>query len=332
MARTFQIVRRPRPVPFGENVGAGLRFGARNGPAPLPWTRPAFSADRLAPVGTDRPAPDAGAAERLEVARALATGPQLLLLDEVMAGLTPAEVQQMIAMVRSIRSGMGVTVMIIEHVMGALMALSDHVVVLDHGETIAAGGGRRRRSGGPDRLSGAPAMNDGALLDVRGLAGGYGPVKVLHGIDFSVPGGRITALVGGNGAGKTTAMAMLAGLLEPDSGTIRYGGSAVEGWGSARRVAAGIVLVPEGRLVFPDMTVEENLRLGAINRQARRHTADGMEQVYAQFPRLGERRRQSAGTLSGGEQQMSRGPGLMSRPRILLLDEPSWARPPMWSI
>ena len=146
----------------------------------------------------------------------------------------------------------------------------------------------------------------------------------------SVPAGRITALVGGNGAGKTTAMRMLAGLLTPDSGTIRYKGEAVEGWSSAQRVAAGIVLVPEGRLVFPDMTVEENLRLGAINRQARPHTAEGLDKVYAQFPRLGERRRQAAGTLSGGEQQMlALGRGLMSLPKVLLLDEPSLGLAPL---
>ena len=173
-------------------------------------------------------------------------------------------------------------------------------------------------------------MTGDALLDVAGLAGGHGPVRVLHGIDFAVPAGRIAALVGGNGAGKTTAMAMLAGLLAPAAGTIRYRGTPVEGWSAARRVAAGIVLVPEGRLVFPDLTVEENLRLGAINRQARPHMAEGLESVYARFPRLAERRRQAAGTLSGGEQQMlALGRGLMSRPQVLLLDEPSLGLAPM---
>ena len=167
-------------------------------------------------------------------------------------------------------------------------------------------------------------MTGGALIEATGLAGGYGPAKVLHGIDLAVPAGGIAALVGGNGAGKTTAMRMLAGLLPPASGTVRYRGEAIEGWNTARRVAAGIVLVPEGRLVFPDMTVEENLRLGAIAPPARPHTAEGLAQVYERFPRLGERRRQAAGTLSGGEQQMlALGRGLMSRPRLLLLDEPS---------
>ncbi len=141
VARTFQIVRPFRGLSVQENVETALRFGARDRPA----AAPADAAAILGLTGLDgvagRPA---GALtlvqqKRLEVARALATGPQLLMLDEVMAGLTPAEVQDTIAMVRRIRDDMGITVMIIEHVMGALMALSDHVVVLDHGETIAAG-------------------------------------------------------------------------------------------------------------------------------------------------------------------------------------------------
>ncbi|MCY3829389.1 MAG: ABC transporter ATP-binding protein [Rhodospirillaceae bacterium] len=141
VARTFQIVRPFRGLSVQENVETALRFGARDRPA----AAPADAAAILGLTGLDgaagRPAGALTLAQqkRLEVARALATGPRLLMLDEVMAGLTPAEVQDTIAMVRRIRAEMGVTVMIIEHVMGALMALSDHVVVLDHGETIAAG-------------------------------------------------------------------------------------------------------------------------------------------------------------------------------------------------
>ena len=141
VARTFQIVRPFRGLSVQENVETALRFGARDRPA----AAPADAAAILGLTGLDgaagRPAGALTLAQqkRLEVARALATGPRLLMLDEVMAGLTPAEVQDTIAMVRRIRADMGVTVMIIEHVMGALMALSDHVVVLDHGETIAAG-------------------------------------------------------------------------------------------------------------------------------------------------------------------------------------------------
>lgn len=141
VARTFQIVRPFRGLSVQDNVRTALRFGARDRPA----TALVDAAGILGLTGldgvADRPAGALTLAQqkRLEVARALATGPQLLMLDEVMAGLTPAEVQDTIAMVRRIRTDMGVTVMIIEHVMGALMALSDHVVVLDHGETIAAG-------------------------------------------------------------------------------------------------------------------------------------------------------------------------------------------------
>lgn len=141
VARTFQIVRPFRGLSVRENVATGLRFGARNRAGGAAMDAPGILALTGLESVADRPAGVLTLAQqkRLEVARALATGPELLLLDEVMAGLTPAEVQDTIATVRRIRSDMGVTVMIIEHVMGALMALSDHVVVLDHGETIAAG-------------------------------------------------------------------------------------------------------------------------------------------------------------------------------------------------
>ena len=157
VARTFQIVRPFRGLSVRENIETALRFGAGNRPAAAP-------ADAAGVLGLtelgDVAARQAGTLtlaqqKRLEVARALATGPQLLLLDEVMAGLTPAEVQGMIAMVRRLRGDMGITVMIVEHVMGALMALSDHVVVLDHGETIAAGP--------PARIADDPAVQSAYL-------------------------------------------------------------------------------------------------------------------------------------------------------------------------
>jgi len=167
-------------------------------------------------------------------------------------------------------------------------------------------------------------MTDTAVLQATGLSGGYGAVQVLSDVTIDVGHRAITALIGGNGAGKTTTMRLLAGLLPAASGEIRFEDNRITDSGPAARVAAGIALVPEGRLVFPDMTVDENLRLGAYTARARPHTEDGLERIYTMFPRLAERRRQAGSTLSGGEQQMlALGRGLMSRPKVLLLDEPS---------
>ncbi len=162
------------------------------------------------------------------------------------------------------------------------------------------------------------------------MAGGYGDVRIVHGISLSVHEGSITALVGGNGAGKTTLMLMLAGILEIGSGTFSFSASDVTRWPSHRRVHAGIVLVPEGRWIFPNLSVEDNLRLGALTRRARATWRDRLRTVFALFPRLQERRRQPAAFLSGGEQQMlAIGRGLMARPRLLLLDEPTLGLAPM---
>lgn len=163
-----------------------------------------------------------------------------------------------------------------------------------------------------------------ALLEVENLRAGYGSVPVLHGVDLNVEEGSNAVLLGLNGAGKSTTLMTLAGLLPVTGGQIRYDGKPLTG-SPGGRVRAGIVLVPEGRHVFPALTVKQNLRLGGwtIRRDSRRVRRNLME-VYQIFPRLEERADQLAGTLSGGEQQMlAIGRGLMSSPRLLLIDEAS---------
>jgi branched-chain amino acid transport system ATP-binding protein len=163
-----------------------------------------------------------------------------------------------------------------------------------------------------------------ALLEINAVTAGYGDVVVLHGIDLVVPEGCVTALIGSNGAGKTTTMRCVAGLLKPQQGTLAWRGNVIDALSASQRVELGISLVPEGRLIFPDFTVEENLSIGAFNARARHTRERRLDEMYALFPRLKERRRQHAGTMSGGEQQMlALARGLMAEPRLLLLDEPS---------
>jgi branched-chain amino acid transport system ATP-binding protein len=162
-----------------------------------------------------------------------------------------------------------------------------------------------------------------ALLETRGLNAFYGPVQVLHGLDIAVEEGGITALLGANGAGKTTTLRALCAMVRRE-GAIHYAGAAMNARRTEDVVRLGIAHVPDGRGTFVDLTVEENLRLGAYTRSDREVVNRDFARVYGYFPRLEERRRQQAGTLSGGEQQMlaiSR--ALMLRPRLLLLDEPS---------
>ncbi|MBX6368890.1 MAG: ABC transporter ATP-binding protein [Rhodospirillales bacterium] len=168
------------------------------------------------------------------------------------------------------------------------------------------------------------------MLEVADIVAGYGRVLAVQGVSLSVAEREFVALVGANGAGKSTLMKVLSGLLAPKSGSIRLGGRELAGSGAEEAVAAGIVLVPEGRMVFPRMTVLENLLLGATNPRARKDRERSLERVFALFPRLAERRGQLARTLSGGEQQMlAIGRGLMALPRILILDEPSLGLSPL---
>ncbi|MFD2250472.1 branched-chain amino acid transport system ATP-binding protein [Pseudochelatococcus lubricantis] len=166
------------------------------------------------------------------------------------------------------------------------------------------------------------------MLEIRHLRSGYGRVTVLWDVSLTFREGTLTTIVGPNGAGKTTLLKTLAGLI-PYEGDIRLGGEPLRGkaWDLAER---GIILVPEGRMVFRDMSVEENLSLGAYPRRCRAAFASNLERVYSLFPRLKERHGQLAGSLSGGEAQMlAIGRGLMSMPRILLIDEPSLGLAPV---
>ena len=168
------------------------------------------------------------------------------------------------------------------------------------------------------------------MLEIKNLQVGYGAINALHGISLSVPAEKIVTLIGANGAGKTTTLKTISGLLKPKSGEIFYDGKNIAGLPPHQIVARGISHVPEGRMIFANLTVLENLQLGAYLQKDKKIIRHELEHVFSLFPRLSERQKQIAGTLSGGEQQMlAIGRALMSKPKLLLLDEPSLGLAPL---
>jgi branched-chain amino acid transport system ATP-binding protein len=332
LARTFQTAQ-----PFGnlsvlDNVRLGLLRGAWRGNAPADLARALLalvgysgSETRLA---TTLPHVDR---RLVEIARALSTAPAVLLLDEPAAGLDDADTTKLGSLLQRLARA-GLAVVLVEHDMSLVMSISDDIVVLDAGRRIAAGTPAVVRAdpavkaaylGGTTLARPSVTRKAGAnVLDVHELNAGYGTLGVLDRIGLQVGRGETIAVLGPNGAGKSTLMKALSGLLRPVTGNISFGGQDVSRLPAHLVARAGLILVPEGRQVFPHLTVAENLRLGAT----RRHDFElsEIEPMLQRFPRLRPRLHTAAGLLSGGEQQMlAVARGLLARPDMLLLDEPS---------
>lgn len=369
VARTFQNLQICMNMSALENVmlGAHLRLDRNPLKAALRWpsiTRRdaelrAESADLMRFVGLEAyiearaDSMPYGALKRLEIARALALKPRILFLDEPAAGLNPKETIEVDALVRKVADS-GVTVVLVEHDMKMVMNLSDRILVLDYGRKLAEGTGAEVRLN-PDVIAaylGAHTLEEApsepvidaelaalpsiepplpaeVLLRVSGMESCYGRIKALKGINLEVRRGETVALVGANGAGKTTFLRTLSGVQPMSAGRIHFDGEDISPLRSDKRMRRGICQSPEGRQVFGPLSIEDNLRLGAYT-QARVHVEEDLARVFDMFPILKEKRLLPAGTLSGGQQQMlAIGRALMGRPQMLLLDEPSMGLAPL---
>jgi branched-chain amino acid transport system ATP-binding protein len=271
----------------------------------------------------------------VEIARALAIRPSVLALDEPAAGLNAHDSAAIGTLLRKLAAA-GMTVILVEHDMDLVMGVSNHVIVLDAGAKIAEGtpaqvaadpAVREAYLGAgehADRARARPlAPQQAPLLTVRRLSAGYGAATIVRDATLEIARGELVAVLGANGAGKTTLMRALSGLIRPVEGDVRFLGRHIDKLPGDRIARAGLVLVPEGRQVFPELSVIDNLRLGAYARTSADESSR-IESLLSRFAALKARRHQRAGLLSGGEQQMlAIARGLMAQPQVLMLDEPS---------
>jgi ABC-type branched-subunit amino acid transport system ATPase component len=332
LARTFQTAQPFANLSVLDNVRLGLLRGAWRGEAPADLARAILALVGYSGSGARTASTLPHVDRRLvEIARALATAPAVLLLDEPAAGLNEADTVKLGSLLQRLARA-GLAVVLVEHDMPLVMSISDEIVVLDAGRRIAAGppavvrndpavkaaylGANMPAGSAGPRAAGAP------MLEVEELSAGYGPLAVLDRVSLKVGRGEVIALFGPNGAGKSTLMKALSGLIRPVSGTVRLDGKNLAALSAPLVARAGLILVPEGRQVFPQLTVAENLRLGATRRND--FAESEIEDMLERFPRLRPRLHTAAGLLSGGEQQMlAVARGLLARPDVLLLDEPS---------
>jgi branched-chain amino acid transport system ATP-binding protein len=282
-----------------------------------------------------------GDQRRLEIARALMLGPKVLLLDEPAAGMNSAEAATLKEQIRRLRDEFALTVVLVEHNMQVVMNVCEHLHVMDRGETIA--------HGTPDVVKSHPrvleaylgkgdahavtTVDEGTergpeteppLLKVEDLKVSYGGISAVKGISLEVRRGELVALIGANGAGKTSTLKAIARVLPWKGGKVTFDGKDLSGIPAHELVPMGMALSPEGRAIFPNLTVRENLDLGAYTVRDKAMISRGIERAVQLFPRLGERMGQLGGTLSGGEQQMlAIARALMSNPKLVMLDEPS---------
>src|SRR5437588_2595986 len=278
----------------------------------------------------------AGIQRRVEIARALAMRPRLLLLDEPAAGLDAQETARLAELLHAVRQRFHVSMLLVDHDMSLVLRVCDYVYVLDFGKLLARGqpaairtdpkviaaylGEESKKLEGevatvvPTRRQQAP------LLEVKQLAAGYGGLEVIRDVSLEVRPGEVVACIGANGAGKTTTLRAISGMIHPRRGRVMFGGRDVTGTSAERIAQLGLIHIPEGRGLFPNLSVEDTLRL--VSNTAGHDV--NIPPAFELFPKLRQRRRQLVGTLSGGEQQMvALGRAILSEPRLVMIDEMS---------